>query len=667
MNLRLSVLALLALLSPLAKGEVVLFEGGEVKAVVVLSDEATPGSRFAARELAEHFEAATGQALPVLAESEAGDFSGARLFVGSSQMAKEAGFKEVELEGEEYRIAATRRDLLFEGAARPEDEGKPGEVPPRQGALWPVYHFLEEEWGVCWIWPGELGRYVPRSERLASRAMRDDRARPRLAFRSWSHQPLAPSKANEAKWGGAMARDLPGMGLGREATQAYHRDLTLYLRRHRVRPSTLRMTHTLQPLWAKEGKNHPEWFMLNADGQRGPRVDPNSSVSEAAYWRQPALCVSNSELPRYLASEAFWNGGEHLFLGEVDYRVFCLCEDCRRLDPPQTPAPAWNTLDYQPMTTHRYLHLWQKVREHAKARNPEVKVGSFLYMNYLPAPVGEVDLKGFYGAFTPWTLQARYYPMPPEVDQWIREQWSGWQKTGMELIYRPNFFHAGHVMPHLSTWQAGEFFRFAAQNGMEAAHMDRLPASWGTKSLMTYLFMELMWNPEREIADIRQRYFSAFGPAAKQVEAYFDYWETYSTAITRAPDAVETDLFIPQTFLSVRYPPEVFPPAFELLERAHQEAQTSPHEEFAQRVAFLRAGLEHARLSAQLYQRLERDGRTIPSDPERREAFREALNELIAFRTQNRHLPVCDYNQAISNGDQRIRYQELLPYLRGEE
>ena len=38
---------------------------------------------------------------------------------------------------------------------------------PRMGTLWAVYDFLQDELGCRWIWPGEIGRVVPRTATVA--------------------------------------------------------------------------------------------------------------------------------------------------------------------------------------------------------------------------------------------------------------------------------------------------------------------------------------------------------------------------------------------------------------------------------------------------------------------------------------------------------------------
>ena len=68
---------------------------------------------------------------------------------------------------------------------------------------------------------------------------------------------------------------------------------------------------------------------------------------------------------------------------------------------------------------------------------------------------------------------------------------------------------------------------------MVGANFRSYTFSWAAHGPMAYMHHRLLWSPELEIETIRQEYFSAFGPAAADVEQYFDYWENY--AATRPP------------------------------------------------------------------------------------------------------------------------------------
>ena len=88
----------------------------------------------------------------------------------------------------------------------------------------------------------------------------------------------------------------------------------------------------------------------------------------------------------------------------------------------------------------------------------------------------------------------------------------------MSMIWRPNHLHGGYTMPYLSTRQVGEFFKFAYKNGLAGYYFDSLRVDWATQGPMIYIHMALGWDPELDIEELRKDFWSAFGPAAGQVE-----------------------------------------------------------------------------------------------------------------------------------------------------
>ena len=364
-------------------------------------------------------------------------------------------------------------------------------------------------------------------------------------------------------------------------------------------------------------KEAPDWFAMRDDGGRGPRSGgKNHGI---------CMCVSNPDLHRFIV-ETDWDGGDVLSLGESDAHGFCACPKCKAWDAPQPEGFSLHS------TSNRYARFWKAVQDLAAKRNPDVQVATFLYMSYMWAPPSDIDLTGVYGEFVPWSTGRYnvYYPMAEADHELNKQTWLGWCKKGVTMAYRPNYLLCGYAMPHLSTWQAGEMFRFAAENGMVGFDFDSLFGHWAVKGPMLYMHMRLGTDPTRTVEEIRAEFFSAFGPAAAKVEAYFDYWETYSA--TKAPRGG-----VPYSNASVTvgmYPPGAFEPSEAMLAEALELAQTSELPESAARVRFLQAGLTHAKLAAE-FSRLYAD-RDFP-------AARQTLLDLIAFRQAHEREFIGDY------------------------
>src|SRR5690606_36997742 len=186
-------------------------------------------------------------------------------------------------------------------------------------------------------------------------------------------------------------------------------------------------------------------------------------------------------------------------------------------------------------------------------------------------------------------------------------------------------------------------------------YLDSYTFSWAAHGPMAYMHYRLLANPELDIDTIRAEYFDAFGPAAEHVREYFDYWEAYardrepigSVASGDVHGALEKLKRPRGHFLA--YPPKVFRPAKAMLGKALAAANQHPRPEFAERVRFLQAGLEHAELTMRLHRCIDYAGRSSEvgsapvGDPAMLAQARRVMQAIVAFRRQPEHRFVADY------------------------
>ncbi len=657
--------------------DVRLVVDGEATAVVVTADQPLPVAQYAADELVDHVRQATGVRLAVVPESEIPAGYASRVFLGLTQAARDQGIVAEELGPEAFVLRSIGPDLIIVGA---EGEGDP--LNPRNskcGTLFGVYELLERCLRVRWLWPGPLGTYIPATDTVRLDPI-DTTIAPRLAYReiAWGRIRAAAIQQNHS-----FSRAERALGFSPEGLVRYGHALQDYLRRHRMggmdrKPPT---GHHFSGWWERYGQTHPEWFMMHEDGSRGP--------SEASGTRQVPMCVSNRELQEFIVQR--WDGQSVIRLGEVDWPDACRCADCQAWDGPQpdplpdflisrtdSGLPRSNQLQrqrghvlggfYDPMgTSDRYARFWRAVRERAAERNPDALVTTYIYYSYFPAPVTGIELgQHVFGEFVPWgnPQHTDFFPMREDALEWLKAQWSGWQETGMRMAYRQNYMHDGWVMPLVDVRQTAEFFQFAVEHGMEGSRFDSLTGQWATHGPKLYVHMRLHAKPDRAVDDILDEYYQAFGPAADEVRAYFEYWEQYCRENLQRINDLYIDIghrwsrFLLQAHRA--FPPASFEPAEAILRRARQAARESPHEEYADRVEFLAAGLEHARRSGRLAALFDGE-RTIPEDSERFELAVEALRELIAFRRAHEEPYISDYFYGASWREGR--FWNLAPLL----
>jgi hypothetical protein len=688
-----------------AFSQVSLVRDGKVRAVVVTAVKPSQVATYAVEELVNHVKQATGQQLRVALETDIPAGYDSRVFVGVTEAARNQGIDADNLAIEECVLRTVGNDLYILGKElHPEQYqgSRPRYSEPwnplamecvHSGTLLGIYELLEGCIGVRWLWPGDLGTYVPRRNTIVIPET-DKIAKPRLLYRNLGGWDLPQIYLTGSYFGRKVPRNYRVGGLSEElvsklvfpteeAGYAYGKAVEVYHRRHRrvtqiEDPRCVLGSHVIAGIadwWAKYGKEHPEWFAMRSDGERGLKP------LRAGAWTP--LCVSNPQLHRCIVEDA-WDGGGILTLGEADAagESMCHCPQCLAWDGPQRKdfPEDLRLLKYTPRAMgDRYARYWKAIYDLAVKRNANVKLGVYLYHNTLPAPITDIRLnRNVFGEFVIYGARDGWYPMSQEEDRWYRDQWLAWEKTGMSLVYGPNYLLNSYTTPNITTRQTGEFFKLAFEHGMVGTNFRSYTFSWAAHGPMAYMHHRLLWSPELEIEAIRQEYFSAFGPAAAEVEQYFDYWENYAGTRPQIRD-ISTD---PKGALErlkrirghyLAYPLQVYRPAEAILARALEAARKDPLPEFAQRVEFLQAGLKHALLSTRLQEFLDFESPTAergsaPTNPEKLKRARQAMRELIQFRQDPRNLFVSDYiSNAMVEKNQILNIEALFGGTGGAE
>lgn len=702
-----------------------LVKDGRAQAVIVIADNPSPVASYAATELATHVQKATGAELPIVHESSIPDGYASHVFVGVTRSAAAQGIDPEKLDNDAFVLRTVGNDLYVVGredaSALPLDQNH-----GYSGTMFGVSEILERYVAVRWLWPGKLGTYVPRTDTIAVENV-DQVIGPKLLVRAISYGThLSLFKSGDGSTRQLAFGEFPELYRQLsfntpEKLVRYMDDLEIFMRRHRLgysqplkeeaeRMRSNRIEHSYrlpQPRhgfhgwWDLHGKEHPEWFAMRKDGVRGPWEGQGQQWWGGQY---AAMCVSNPDLHRFIIDEVMqpgrvynvgprtvWDGRAILDLSEADgaWEMLCQCANCQAWDEPlpEGQPPIFAADKYRPRTTsNRYARFYQTMYNLAVKKVPDVKVLGYIYHDYTPAPTADIRLgKNVICEFVIYGENGGWHPMTVEEDQWWRQQWLGWSKTGMSLILRPNYMLSGYVMPEITTRQIVDFFNFAYKNGMVAAYYDSLRDHWAANGPMSYLHYRLLWEPELSAEQIRGEYFSAFGPAAKQVEEYFDYWEYYVHTTdylnarppikdepggpvfnwmaayadtSRPPLRDEESGIIINWYPMMRraagavmaFPERVYPPAEAMLERALAAADNDSLPEFSDRVKFLQAGLEHAKLSARIWRYLAIDPNGYASPPKEETRLanaRQAMKQLIDFRRDHQEPYVADYITAV--------------------
>lgn len=647
---------------------------------IVLPAEPSRRETFAAAELKHHLAKAQDGEIGIAREGETPPSVMRCLFVGHTVAAKRAGLDDDSWKDEEHLVAGVGGNLYFIGGDR--DMTKGGEPIGSTsgkvccGTLYAVYDFLEREMGVAWIWPGEVGEFVPRREVPMCEGLRR-RGREPLELRKFGGEP----DTEKIPAGGSMYgwADIANARRDVEARR-------LWLIRHRIGARRkFNGSHAFTDWWKRYGKDHPEYFNLLTNGRREPLAGDEDG-------RNVTLCVSNLDLHRRIVANWLKSGASRtqpyytacVNACENDTPGMCTCAKCRAWDaedPRFSENPYWRgdkdyplkkegrfvqladvqwgetasmkVLTSQPQLSDRYLKFYNAVLAEARRFRPEAEVYGYAYANYMSAPKETRVSEGVIISFVP----RMFFPYTQSESDYFRRQWMGWRSAGArQMIYRPNYMLAGANLPYNTAPQIAADIAFAATNGMMAINQDSLIGAWSAHAIQNYTLTRLMREPTAGYEKALGEFAEAFGPAAQEIREYCAHlarvgeglsvedWQELGHRNRGARGLVGGGF---KNFVLVAadvYSEEWFAKAGEILDRAEVKTRKadsprsgntpSCREMSSRRVDFLKKGLEDARLTY-LTRVAQKSGN--------KDAFAAAMKRMDDYRASVEADGVCSY------------------------
>lgn len=582
----------------------VLVENGEAKAVLVIPNDA-PSS---VQKLAEHFihivESSTGAKLPLFKDKEVEPVAErVHIFFGECKQTLDAGLSVTELEDETWRIAF-RGNFIFILGEPAEEILRPGskidswyDSDPMR---WAINDILAKQLGVRWLWPGELGTYVPKHTDF-SIPTEEKTYQPRLKMRTLvvatMRQPEEKAIRDEAlEWvsnhQGGERDDIP-------------------------------LRHGFSNWWEKYHIDHPDYFAKVPEGmtQREPRRMKLNLAN-------PQVLDQIVEEYKQAGKPKYWN------VTPNDGSGFDVSEAVRAWDIPANQLVLNIWLGRAELTA-RYVKWWNMIYERLAVLNPEVTLVTMAYSGYRNPPPKERPL-------TARTL------LGVVVSYRAYDVWNGWMKYADELLLRPNWGHYGANGPHLPLKEIADYMRFASENRMSGFYMDSILGFWGTQGLNYYLMARLMVDPTLSVEEIVKEYVVAFGAGEPKIKEYFDYWQQFTIewahghkihtvpegkydALIREKKIIDNPFIGPRQAIPYIYTDEVLDKGFALLDEADSLIGDAGSEA-AQRVNFLRQGLKELKLSRDCLALGYQMDRKF--DPTRIEEFQQKAEALEKLRTE---------------------------------
>ena len=554
-------------------------------APVILFKDAPPITRQAAEDLVTYIEKVCGQR-PELLDNAPNPIPKRAIWIGVQPELKTAfpGLDFSFTKPEEILIAANDQHLVIAGrdvwdpdhlvveGIDEKIEGKQSEY----GTANAIYTFLQDQLGIRWLWPDELGEDIPKKETIS--------------FTPFEHRFHPPIRG---RTGAFNFSALSNKGYGKS-----HR----WCRLQRLQLSSIRIGggHGFGNWWERYHKSHPEIFALQPDGTRSGHPGP----------RTVKLCQSNP-----LVWDLWLKGVEEQLEADPTRTLFngspndgwssghCTCEKCRAWDHPDGEPRLMHWYHFReerPALSDRHVTFANRLSAKLKQQYPgkDYYVVMLSYGHSRPAPVEARPAENVI-----MVSVANFYGRHGLIDRGStrgtshREQFEAWGKLAHHLMWRPNTGSpAGwqHGLPDVSIQQTIDDIKFLHQNNGIGIFIDSVWEHWATQGPQYYVMSQLLWNPKQDGQAILDDYYQrGFGSAANEIREYFELFET-----ARTPFLIKYEYKTERRQFPEIYTKGLLGKADEILQRA--AAKTAAGDDIhAKRVDFIRTGLEYTRLAVE--------------------------------------------------------------------
>ena len=517
-----------ALLGSTASG-LDIVRDGKAAATVVVADDAGNYQKWAAQWLQEYVKGASGVQLPIVAESKAA--SGTLISIGHTRMARKANITTTDLKYDGCKLLVRGSVLYLIGRDDiPMYDKRPA---PRQsgaqGTIRAVTTFLEDIVGVRWFLPGPEGTLIPSSKDISVPDSYSRTFIPVVAACSSRlfRRPIANYASN--------CRNAINVRRYGGHSWYYHVSEKEYY------------------------DDHPEYFAMNANGQR-PRTTRYSASGGATAGGH--LCTSNREVWRIMADKIraeFDKGYDMVQLGQTDGWKPCLCPECMKMDSHRSAATITRE---HPCEKIWLMHKW--VIEECRKTHPDKKI---MVMVYGPTawPSKKFDC-------LPDNAVLQMAPVTPER----LEAWRGKAKGGLVAFVYTYWFPACTnptvFVPGVSPEWLQKTLRSYRDLGLIGIHAN-VRLNWGLGGPTYYIYGKLLGDPDADIEPLLHEFcMGVYGNAGPVMKRFFTLLHSRST-FTRELKQFPNSDHVEDAFLAL-YPPRIVQELDWLLSKAESKAES---------------------------------------------------------------------------------------------
>ncbi|MFH2068891.1 MAG: DUF4838 domain-containing protein [Candidatus Omnitrophota bacterium] len=463
-----------------------LADNGQSFAAVIIPADASDKIETAARLLARYVLLSAEADIPIYRDNENSPLAPniISIHLGRTAYSRKLDLGVEKLDAEGFVIAfPDTRNIVILGASD-------------TGTEFAVYEFLERYLGIRWLFPYDLGEYVPERKTIKIPA---DEVRQEPAF--------------------PLFRFLSGL----------YGDQSVWAKRNRA-GGRVYFHHNLSNLFNpdKYVKSNPEFFPVRA----GKRLLPSEATLgpdwKSAYW-QPCFSAEGlvEEAIKNICGFFAENPAEISYsLGVNDVGGYCECEKCLAKMGGRTAGGYENHSDV-------YYGWVNAVVEGVLKRYPDKYFGLLAYREVAEPPS---DLKLNHRVI-PYITYERLKWADKEREKEGHRATQRWAESAAILGWYDYLYGSVYLVPRVHFHLMADYCRFGYEHGVRALYAEAYPGLWadGPKHWKDgpklYLSLKLQWNPYLDVDEtLKEWYECAVGKeAAPYLAQYFAFWEEFWT------------------------------------------------------------------------------------------------------------------------------------------
>ncbi len=481
------------------------------KCVILLPPKPSPADRLAARELAKHLKLITRVSVPTVSQKKQS------AFVFNIGTVPEHD-KDVHFAGNEARYFCDDSGVWLYG------DSKRG----RKGSLFAVYLFLEKQFNVRWVEPGDDGIVFTPAKKLCIRKgagcwkpalgfvnIRGGRPKmPRVPEKSSILTQKLPPKHFLKCFESLAVADVNKEALWQEDLFAWR------LNRMRLggldRPAHGHLLYVKK--WNLYSKTHPEIFALNKWGKREPETFEKPKAGYVFTKRDLQFlkpCTTSQLLIKMTVDDWAKRKSKYINACQNDLGFgYCRCKNCLAIDEEVQGGSFKNSGIIS--VSDRYVKFANDVLRRAQKIRPDVRCCMYAYNETLYPPQKQrLDDAVIVGM------------VPTRIDSQFCELLDAWKKMGAKAFtIRPNFpgTYLSYIIPMGMEKTFYTTFNQAVKRGVIAADYDSYMSRNLNNTIACYILARAMIHPEKSFSELEDEFYSAYGAAAPEVKEYYTYW-----------------------------------------------------------------------------------------------------------------------------------------------